>query len=233
MFTRLLGAAAASVALTLTASAGIQAVSITGGSLVEGSSGLSGTATLGGGTGTLTSLGGATISSRRASATDSPSNGIYLTGDNTTGSTLAILIEDYVSPPQEIKNLSTSVTVQSSLESGDTKFLSNTESLVYDPNNSSSLLGEYSAGTIGYFGLRWFNGANYFFGYGSLTAIDTGAAGTGLTFGNTVYFEDQADTGIQIGSTPPSTGGDVPEPTGFAILGLIALGAGLKRSRRS
>ena len=226
---RVLLSSVATLMLAVTAQAGIQTITLTGGNLSEaaftGTAADLGTATLSGAADALSGLNGLTLKSTRNSSNDY----IGLTGD--TGG-LALLQEIGTAPPDILKNLSVGTSVQSSLESGgsgagDTIFSNSREALLGEVTNSS---GEFSANTVGYFGLEYNDVTFNYYGYGTVSFVNTASAGTGLTFGSTLFFESDADTAIVIQSGGST--GTVPEPTGLAILGLTMVGFASRRRRR-
>jgi hypothetical protein len=228
-------------------SAGIQAVSLTNGSLTEGDSSISSqSVSLSGATGSLADLNSLTLTLTRGPAgSGGILTSVFLRGSNATNS-LDLLGADYSLPPSDLVSVSSSGTVSASSEitgtnGGDSNdiFSDAIDFQIFGSNDDFTggrvAAGQFTEGVLGYFGLRFTAGSVVRYGYGSLTAIDTATAGVGVTLGSTLYFEDTSSS-ISVGATPPSgggtTGGSVPEPTGLAVIGFFGCVAALQGRRR-
>jgi len=85
----------------------------------------------------------------------------------------------------------------------------------------------FSLGTPGQFGFRFTNGADTYYGWGSLV-IDGTPVGRGFEI-TEAYYNSTPGAAITVGAVPVA----VPEPSGMALLGLGAAGIAAWRSRRT
>ena len=80
-------------------------------------------------------------------------------------------------------------------------------------------------GETGFFGFRFTSGGDTFFGWGELT-IGGPNGSQGFTI-NRAFYNDTAGESIRVGATS-----SVPEPSGLAVLGMLAAGTFARRRRK-
>ena len=82
--------------------------------------------------------------------------------------------------------------------------------------------GGFSFGETGFFGFQFTSGGDTFFGWGELTI----GGPNGFTI-NEAYYNAHAGESIRVGATS-----SVPEPSGLAVLGMLAAGTFARRRRK-
>ena len=82
--------------------------------------------------------------------------------------------------------------------------------------------GGWTFGETGFFGFRFTSGGDTFFGWGELTI----GGPNGFTI-NRAFYNDTAGESIRVGATS-----SVPEPSGLAVLGMLAAGTFARRRRK-